>query len=194
MDFFELIDVRRSVRRFKREPVPEEDIGRILRAASLAPSATNDQPWRFLVVRDEEIKRAMREIVDAKIEFYLELYPSRREGALSMKKYALHFADAPVVIVVLWRPWKELEDNWSVMLGIESASVASAYIELAARNLGYGTCWCSSPLFFAQEELEELLGVKKPWSILSVIPLGVPDETPQNPGRKKLEEIVTFLR
>ncbi len=184
MDFGELLRGRRSIREFERGFIGRGDIERMVELASLAPSATNDQPWRFIAVEDEDTKRKMRDIVEAKVEAY---------GEHHMKRYALHFSEAPFVIVVLYRPWMGKEDPWAVELGIESASVACAYLELAARDMGYGTCWCSSPLFYAREELEALLGVEKPWRILALFPVGKPRKIPKNPGRKPLGEILSFL-
>ena len=67
IDFFEVIRRRRSIRRFSDRPVAEQDLKAILEAARLAPSATNEQPWSFIVVRDRELKNGMRDMVDAMI-------------------------------------------------------------------------------------------------------------------------------
>lgn len=59
LDLFEVIEKRRSIRRFKPEPVATEDLRRILEAGRLAPSGGNRQPWSFVVVRDSETKWAL---------------------------------------------------------------------------------------------------------------------------------------
>ena len=72
MDFFEVVRRRRSIRRFTQQSVKEEDILAMLEAARLAPSATNEQPWRFIVVRDQEIKSQMQDMVNAIIDVRIE--------------------------------------------------------------------------------------------------------------------------
>ena len=68
MDFFETVKKRRSVCKFSDRPVANKDIMVMLEAAVLAPSATNEQPWYFIVIRDKNVKEAMRAVVNAMVE------------------------------------------------------------------------------------------------------------------------------
>lgn len=64
MDVFEAIRTRRSIRKYRPEPIPDEKLGSILEAARLAPSAPNRQPWRFIVVQDADRKKALAEVAN----------------------------------------------------------------------------------------------------------------------------------
>jgi nitroreductase len=202
MDFFDTIRARRSVRRFSDQDVPREDVLTMIEAARLAPSATNEQPWRFIIVRDRELKNAMRDTVNAIIKGGMESTDdrARKQRLAKMKIYSTHFANAPVAIAVLARPWEgtryssEPPEQGHRDLGIESASMAAAHILLAAAALGYGSCFSSAPAEFARTELEAMLGVEPPWFLMGIISLGVPSKEPQErTPRKSLEDICTFI-
>ena len=114
MSFIELVRARRSIRRFKRgAPVKDEDLRLMLEAARLAPSAKNAQPWYFVVVREEERKRALA------------------RAAMNQS----FVADAGVVIVCLSDP--RVSPRWHD----KDAMIAMEHIALAATDLGYGSCW-----------------------------------------------------
>jgi len=199
MDFFEVIRKRRSVRRFTEEPVNEQDIWAMLEAARLAPSATNEQPWRFIVIRDKELKKQMQDMVDAMIDMRIEGEEDEatRERIKRMGFYSNYFAGAPVVIAVLSRPWPadfpELQGQQPFDSGLQSVAAAIAHLHLAATALGYGSCWATAPVDFAGEELEVILGVEEPWSMVALVSVGIAARVPPPPPRKSLEEIVTFI-
>ena len=204
LDFFETIRKRRSIRRFSDEPVAHEDIMTILEAATLAPSATNEQPWHFIIIRDSDLKQRMRDVVNALVETIMATSDnqSRQKRLSGMQFYSTHFADAPVAIAVLARSWvgggySSPTDAAPHDLALESVSMAAAYIQLAATALGYSSCFASAPAEFAQQELEAMLGVDPPWFLLGIISLGVAENLlqtePQRPRRKSLEDICTFI-
>lgn len=113
MDVLEAIKKRRSIRKFRLETIPDETLRLILEAGRLAPSAGNRQPWRFIVVKDAERKRALAEATN---------------------NY-LFVADAPLIIVTLGDPNKSL--RWFR----QDPMIAIEHMVLAATALGYGTCW-----------------------------------------------------
>lgn len=199
MDFFEVIRRRRSIRHFTGEPVKEEDILAMLEAARLAPSATNEQPWRFLVVRDRELKKQMQDMVDAMIDMRIESEEdeARRKRIGQMRFYSNYFGDAPVVIAVLTKPWPadfpELQGQQRFDSGLQSVAAAIAHVHLAATALGYGSCWATSPVDFAGEELELMLGVEEPWSLVALVSVGMAARAPSAAPRKSLGEIATFI-
>ena len=201
MDFFEAIRARRSVRRFSDRPVAHEDILTIIEAATLAPSATNEQPWHFIIIRDRELKEGMRDTINAVVESAMAAASDReRKRRLArMRLYSTHFADAPVAIAVLARPWEGARYSSSSHpghrdLGLESVAMAAAHIQLAAAALGYGACFSSAPAEFAREELEALLGVEEPWFLVGIISLGVASgQLRERPPRKPPEEVCTFV-
>ena len=199
MDFFEVIRKRRSIRRFTEEAVKEEDIFAMLEVARLAPSATNEQPWHFLVIRGRELKRQMQDMVNAMIDMRIEGEEdeARRKRIEQMRFYSNYFGDAPLVIAVLARPWPadypELQGQQRFDSGLQSVAAAIAHLHLAATALGYGSCWATSPVDFAGEELEIILGVEEPWSLVALVSVGVAARMPSSPRRKSLGEIATFV-
>ena len=201
MDFFETVSKRRSIRRFNSKPVPHEDVLTMLEAAILAPSATNEQPWHFIVIRDRELKEGMRDIVNAILEASIANTdsPERRKRLAGMRRYSVHFADAPVAIAVLARPWSgggcsTHADATSRDLALQSVAMAVSQLLLAATALGYSACYASAPAEFAGNELEAVLGVELPWFLVGVVSLGIAEKRPgRRASRKAITEVCTFI-
>ncbi len=213
METLETIKARRSIRRFQSTPIPEVDIITMLEAAAMAPSGANRQPWKFIVVRSQNLKEEMANTIKNSCSALPELLQDVVKDAdnLSemMKKrfyvVSLFFVDAPVVFVVcvereesfLWKCYtKQGMDRYDAFRQfgyVELLSVAAAIenLLLAARDLGYGSCWMNIP-FMAKDALENLFEVSDPWEILAIVPVGVPAHSPTAPARKPLEEIAVF--
>ena len=113
MDVLEAIRTRRSIRKFRSKPIPDEKLKMILEAGRLAPSAGNRQPWLFVVVKDLERKRTLAKAAD----------------------YQTFIADAGVIVVALGDP--EASPRWFR----QDPMIAVEHMVLAATGLGYGTCW-----------------------------------------------------
>lgn len=206
MDLFNAIQGRKSIRRFKPTPVPDEDVNKILDAGRLAPSANNTQPWRFVVIRDKALLRKMadaaREMVDRMLPFAEGEKQAQRLAAYKNSFYTF-FENAPVVIAVFMEGYEagtnrllakmgySAEDIMRLrpLPGLQSVSAAIQNMLLAVHALGYGSCWMTGPLV-AQEAFEKLLGFDKDTFIAALLPVGVPDEDPPARNRKGLEEIV----
>lgn len=203
----ECIKGRRSIRKFKEDDVKDDDILLILEAASFAPSAINKQPWQFIVVKKDFLKKQMAQIVKNKLQEILDKIEHGEDEKILINylQYFSFFENAPVVIVVLCRPItspivgfleragftaNELED--AVRSDIQSTSAAIQNMLLMAHDIGLGACWMTNPLI-AKKELELILHVEKPWYIMSVIPVGVPVSIPKISGRKKMDSIVKFI-
>ena len=162
MNIKDAILTRRSVRKYKPEPVKEEDLKVILEAARQAPSAGNKQPWEFIVVKDQETKTKLAKI-------------ARKQ---------MWIADAGVIMVALSKDKTDptIYERWverDVMTAVE-------HIVLQGWELGYGTCWIGA---FTQPETKELLGIPDAMNVICLLPLGVPDQTPEPRARKPNEEI-----
>src|SRR5512135_3254027 len=103
MDVFDAINGRKSIRRFKRTPVPDADIRKILDAGRLAPSANNTQPWSFVVIKNRvllgEMADAIRAMIDRMLPF-AENEKQRQRFAAYKGRYYTFFEHAPVVIAV----------------------------------------------------------------------------------------------
>lgn len=168
MSIYDLIDRRRSVRRYQETPVSSESVRRIAEAARLAPSACNNQPWHLFVVRDPETRRA--------------LFPGAGQAWI---------AAAPVVLVMCSRPseaWVRRYDGKN-HADIDVA-IAMEHVVLAATEEGLGTCWICA---FDPQLFRDVLKLPADLEPVAATPLGVPDEAPPARPRKDLEELVTWL-
>ena len=172
MEFYEVIKTRRSIRSYKSEPVPEDALDRVLDAARIAPSGSNRQPWRFIVVRDSEVKN---EVV-------------KRCGNQAF------IGEAPIVVVACGPDIGFNRGGWmkdkSVVMDV---TIAFTQMILAARAEGLGTCWIG---LFETEPLKKLLGLPEEYNIAAVTPLGYPDkgEFEETSRRKDLADIVSWDR
>lgn len=208
MDVTEAIRGRRSIRRFKTDPVSREDIEKMIYAASMAPSGGNVQPWHFLAIVNAHYRDEMARIIhDEGVAFFRD---SSKGVPIKNILPSLVFSRAPLVFVVLVR-FRSLEDDpffstfqrehhirdrdidrYGGFIEIQSTAAAIENLLIAAYDLGYGSCWLRVP-FYAKDHLERFLNVEKPWEILALVPVGVPDQTPSLPSRRPVEEILTYI-
>lgn len=161
MDFSELIKIRQSVRRYSDKPVEKEKIEKCLEAARLAPSASNSQPWKYIVVDEEELKNKVAEATFDKV--------------VKFNKFALQ---APVIIVVVLEKPKLV-----TQMGIEikkrewpliDIGISTEHFCLQAAELGLGTCMIG---WFNQKRIQKLLNIPKNKTIGLLITLGyAPDD------------------
>jgi nitroreductase len=206
MDLFDAISGRKSIRRFKQSPVPDEDIKKILDAGRRAPSANNTQPWSFLVVKDrarlKKMADATRAMLDRMVPFAEDERQAQRLAAYKSTYYTF-FEHAPVLIVVFHEAYDAGTDRLLARMGysaqdvaklrpspgLQSVSAAVQNMLLAIHALGYGSCWMTGPIV-AQEAFAEFLGSGKERSIAALLPVGVPDEDPPARNRRPLEELL----
>jgi len=202
-----LIRERRSIRRFK-PMVPEKELfSKMIEAARFAPSATNFQPWKFFVITNPEVKDRMADAVSDKLNSLEGTHKARAVGGAESvrtfgREYFLFFRNAPAVIAAIFKPYPAAASlgygsnagsaEKMRMLGIESTSAAVQNMLLAAHALGLGACWLDGPLI-ARKELEELLGVKEPWELMCLVPVGYPENLPPPVRRKKPGAISRFI-
>jgi nitroreductase len=168
LDLFKAIKQRRSVRAYTREDVSEEEVKKLIEAARWAPSAGNIQPWRFVIVRDVEVKRKLA------------------EAALNQT----FIEEAPVVIVVCAdevRSSRGYGNRGATLYCIQDTAVATQNILLAAHALGLGTCWVGA---FREELVKKALNAPMNMRPAAIIPVGHAAERPRAPSRRSLEEIV----
>ncbi len=164
----EAIQSRRTIRKFKKEPVPRETVEEILEAGRWAQSFNNAQPWKFVVVQEEGTKRRLSE-----------------EAGRSV--YYRGIAEAPLTIVVCVDPSQE-PSHW-----IEAGSIAHQNMSLATHSLGLGSSWIGILNSKAEEPIKKVLGIPKNMRVISLMPVGFADEKPER-GRKPLQEIVYYER
>jgi nitroreductase len=167
MDVMEAIKRRYSVRSYQDRAVEKEKLNSILEAARLAPSASNRQEWRFIVVRDK----------------------STRQRLMKAAKSQAFVGQAPVVIACCAQT-----DNHKMTCGqlcypIDVA-IACEHMALKATEEGLGTCWIGS---FYEDQVKEILDVPKDIRVVELLALGYPDKPcPSHKDRLSLEEIVMY--
>jgi len=169
-DVIDAIKERMSVRRFKPDPVPEVTIGRLLDAARLAPSAGNMQPWFFVVVIKEDLRR---QLAKAAGQSFL--------------------AEAPVCIVVCADPERSASrygQRGRELYCIQDTAAAIENILLAATGYGLGTCWVGA---FDEEAAAGILELEQNLRPVALIPIGYPDQGKRPVPRRPLDEVVMVL-
>ena len=173
MNIFQIFEKRKSIRKFKPDPISEEHLDKILEAARQAPSAGNRQPWRFVVVKDEKTRAKLAELADNQAFV----------GA------------APVVIAVFGDP----DDSPAgyrqdpMVAFKQDPMIAVEHMCLAAVALRLGTCWIgpASPNYNV-EAIKRLLGVPERMYMICLLPLGYPDQSPKARSRKPREKIIFY--
>lgn len=193
MDVMEAINRRRSIRKFKSDPISEDVIRTILIAGIKAPSGRNRQPWEFVVVTGDkrlEMVRIMREGIQIhKAEHEAERIKSVERSANIMEQ-------APVTIFIFnpygKQPWQEktTEQQLAETIDVQSVGAAIQNMILAATSLGLGSLWICN-VYFAYKELCQWL--KKDCQMVAALALGYPDENPPMRPRKDLEEVSVWL-
>lgn len=170
MKVLDVIQKRRSVRKYKEDPIPEKDLMRVLEAARLAPSGKNFQPWKFIIVKDKALKEKLAQASAG--QFFM--------------------AEAPIIIVGCGFPdncyahMGRYMKSWSV-----DVTIALEHLILQAQEEGLGTCWIGS---FEEKEVKTILNIPENVKVLALTPLGYPDEIPRFRGRKILDEIISYDR
>jgi nitroreductase len=170
MDIFQVIENRRSIRKYKDTPVERGKIDCVLDAARLAPSWKNMQCWRFLVLTGMEKREAL-----------LAAFPDDNPGKRAI-------ASAPVVIVVCADPAQSGVEN-GIDYFVADTAIAFEHLCLAAHALGLGSCWMG---LYDEAVIREALGIPAGVRVVGITPLGYPDQEPKPRPRKELGEIAYF--
>lgn len=185
--FLEVLKTRRSIRSFKPDPVSDEDIHRIIEAASWAPSSANSQPWDIIIVKDKKTKAAIQQSVSRVIKRIKEL----RDFPFLKTFTAQYMLEAPVQLVVCGDPRFQyvsmmdgVDDQVKLFALWGSVSMAIQNMLLAAHALGLGSVVFTN---FYPEEVKTLLSVPDPLKVITILPLGYPTEEKAPPVRRKLE-------
>jgi len=196
-----LVRSRRSIRRFRPDPVDPELVVRLIEAARWAPSAGNRQAYRFIAVEDRERIAALGHAVEEEVRrLRAQLRPESRAQAEAYLRSFSVFVDAPLVLAPIHRAGPSLLE--AVTEGARddaghraeadslcSVSAAVMTLLLAAHALGLGACWMTGPLV-AEEKLRSVLGVPRGWSVSALVPLGYPAESPPPPPRRSAESLL----
>ena len=187
---------RRSLRMFTDQPVSDRDLNTVLGAANQAPSAHNQQSWRFLVVRGDR-KQELVQLVSAQASNF----PKPSSSLLRMA--ARSMAGAPVVVAVantgeliehgtrLFKVDKDTARDFFRTMEIQSSAAAVQNMLLAATSLGLGTVWLGV-LYLIKDEVLTFLGQPR-GEFMAVVPVGYPAKTGKGPNKRPLDELVRIL-
>lgn len=211
MGNLDFIYKRHSVRKFKEDTVPVEDIKEIIKAATYAPSGKNLQNWHFIILKNKSKIEEMAKIVNDKSEKLANSVKNedKKQSFLKKMKYYTIFKNAPVVILIYAGPYpntglnllkengasnEEINELLKPCPGIQNIAAAMENLQLAAANMGYGTCWMTSPMFASSEITKYIEFDKKDYFLAAITPLGVPKETElKSPPRKPIEDVMTII-
>ncbi|MCC6615897.1 MAG: nitroreductase family protein [Anaerolineae bacterium] len=187
---------RRSIRRYRPEPVPRELIEQALTAAIWAPSAHNRQPWRFAVVTEQPTKEALARAMGARLRRDLEAdgVPESTIVQDTRRSYE-RLTNAPVLIVVSLSMVAmdtypdEHRQQREYLMAVQSTAMAGQNLLLAAHTLGLGACWMCAPLF-VPDVVRGALALPDDWQPQGVITLGFPAETKDKPRHPLGESVL----
>jgi nitroreductase len=162
-----LLKGRRSIRRYRPDPVPDDMVEQLLEAGRWAPSASNRQPWTFIVVRDEAVRRAVAQ-----------------HPAVFLIRWA-HVAEAPLLIVLCGNARNPVYRQFLH----EDVGLAGSQIMLQAHALGLGTCWVGG---LDRKAVAGTLKLPDHLEIVGLLTVGFPAEDPDPRPRKPLAGIVHY--
>jgi coenzyme F420-0:L-glutamate ligase/coenzyme F420-1:gamma-L-glutamate ligase len=188
---------RRSIRKFRSEPVPEDSIRRILEAAQSAPSAHNVQPWRFVVLRDPEARRTLAEQMAAAYAADALADGQAPEAVRTRNRRSIaRISGAPLAVLALMDEGCMPADPGRGAAGehlllVQSVAAAVQNLLLAAQAEGLGACWVCAPAFCPQT-VRESLRLPGNWIAQALILIGYPDEEPRAPEKPSLDEVVQW--
>lgn len=181
MEFDEILKKRRSVRKFQPKEISTEVLVNLIQESTLAPSAGNEQPWRFIIIKNSNmIKRVSDECKKNFIERISNNpgdYAEKYEKMLRNKTFNI-FYNAPAVVLILG-------DSDVKNLYVDCA-LAACYFMMAATHRGLGSCWINFGTEIHDPQITKELGIPKNHTIVAPIAIGYPDNIPDIPKRKDM--------
>lgn len=180
MEFEDLLIRRRSVRSYEDTSPSDQILLELIRDATQAPSSGNEQPWKFIIVRDRLLMKRLSD--NAKTNLLAEFQsnpanPAKKYSEMLRNPGFNIFYNAPVVVFIIGETsQRNMEIN---------CTLAAGYFMLAAASRGLGTCWIHFARFITDRELLEELGLPDGHSIVAPIVVGTPKTIPNAPGRNE---------
>lgn len=209
MELFETINTRKTIRKYKPDTIPMDDIEKIINAGRLAPSATNSQNWKFVVIKNKEIIEKMKNAVITEYDNLIKLCNDKEiaNKINGYKNYSTFFTNAPILIAIVeierhsfiteimnklnfpLEKIKHLRPDSSLL----SMGAAIENMSLAAHALGYGSCWMVAPII-GSEEFSHLLTLNNNEHVISLLPIGIPLQSETlPPAKKSLQEVMRII-
>lgn len=203
MDVKTAIAERRSIRKYKQDPVPDELVNELLEAARLAPSGTNHQPWRFIVVRDQNVKQQIqaaafnqKHIGEAPVLLVCcaDLMTYTRDTRKRVQELIEAGAMEPEALnnyPGLAKPEDPESLKGFIPHAMLNVAIAMENMALRAVSLGLGTCIVQ---LMKAKKIAEILALPENIIITALMPVGFPDQSPAPRPRLALEEIILEYR
>jgi len=187
MNYSDLLKQRRSVRNFEERKVPIEVIKEIITESTYAPTASNTQGWKYIIVNDRSVMKRIsdecKKSLLKRIENNPDDYAKRYEKLLMKEDYNI-FYNAPSVVFILG------EKNYKNLM-VDSA-LAACYFMFSATSRGLGTCWINFAAVIDAIELLDELKISENCQIVAPVVLGYPAKIPSMPKRKEPEILKVF--
>ncbi len=198
--FDELVRARRSIRRFKGDPVDPEAVREVMDTARFSPSPTNRQCVRFVGVSDKILLQAVRqEVLKKSDEIARNLEGEAANAFHEYSRWFAFFDQAPLTVFGQYRVFasrlpgeKKTAGRLEGLAEVQAFGGAVHALLLAFFERGLASCWMSGPLI-AQESIENLLRIERPWRLGAVIPIGFPEQTPPVPRKPDLESYFSWF-
>lgn len=198
-DLHHFLRTRRSIRRFKPDPVPDSVINNILTTATFAPSAHNRQPWRFAVVTALSVKQNLADAMSAEFAHDLESDGLPHEEIQKRVTRSRERILAAPLVILLCLDMTEMDTypdkkrrRAEFRMAMQSVASAGLQLLLAAHAEGLGGVWVCSPLF-VQETIQSVLALPETWEPQAMFFVGYPEAIPEARKRKTLDEITKFF-
>jgi len=198
-DLHNFLRTRRSIRRFKPDPVPDSVIQNILSTATYAPSAHNRQPWRFVVITSLPVKIQLADAMAQDFERDLlrdGVAPEKIQAQIKRSKGRITSAPAAILLCLDMSEMDSYSDEKrnkaEYMMAVQSVAAAGLQLLLAAHAEGLGGVWICSPLF-AQATIKKTLNLSEAWEPQGMFFIGYADELPKTKEMKDIDSLVKVL-
>jgi nitroreductase len=198
MELLEVMENRRSIRKFKPDGIPENYINALIEAGRLAPSGTNLQPTRYVVIKSEEVRARLNECTPlpfvAAAPVVIACCIDTQSGASTgdrMKELreAQAFVDTPLdkVSDSDYKRGRTMDEVALRAYLNLNAAIAIDHITLRAVDLGLGTCWI---MMFDKAKVKQLLELDERYDVVALLPVGYPDQSPSQRPRLDINQVV----
>jgi nitroreductase len=191
MEFKELITKRRSIRKFKKDAVPEKLLKNILEACRWAPSAGNSQPWHIIVVTENDVKTRIAETCTKYSREHWKKFPPEHARYLAARGGTWnksYMKDVPVLLGVTYKSEKGFRNE----LALGSAWIAVENMMLAITDEDLASCVYTFLNRREENKIGRLLRVPRTHGIACMLQVGYAEGEPPKPSRKELEEIISY--
>ena len=198
MDFYDVLNGRRSIRKYKTEKIENEILIKLAQAAVTAPNGGNAQPWDFIFITEVELINQLCKILeDVHGEYFGKARKDNIEGEHLEKVVSSYgrMASAPAFVLVCMnirnQQLNKTYEDWTAKWAHHSVAAAFENFILAAAAEGLGTCWLGTP-GWKSEKIKTMFNIPENVEIVALSPVGYPDESPKARPRIAAEEVTHF--